>query len=294
MTIKAYQSLSEKVINEVLNLESVCIDHDNLKGSLFLESSLNVDPTIKSFFLIYEKGELISMISMFIPTKHEAEISAYTLPKFRKQGYFKKLLTNAVNELRRFNISDILFVSEKTSISGRKVLRALDAKYEHTEYFMSFNKAGYVSMDTYRLEYRKAELKDLEKTISTSMKIFNDSYEDSKGLLEKCFGTETREQYLALLNHEIIGIGSVNLEGEDVSIFGLGLISEYRGKGYGKELLHLMIDNLLLRGRTDLTIVVNSENINALGLYQQTGFQIDVAYEYYRKRVSELCPLIGD
>ncbi|KJR49473.1 hypothetical protein UF75_0027 [Desulfosporosinus sp. I2] len=35
MTIKAYQSLSEKVINEVLNLESVCIDHDNLKGSHF-------------------------------------------------------------------------------------------------------------------------------------------------------------------------------------------------------------------------------------------------------------------
>lgn len=284
MTIKAYHSLSEKVVNEVLNLERVCLNYDNLKGSLFLDPSLNFDQSIKSFFLFYHKGELISMLSMFIPTKQEAEISAYTLPKFRENGYFKALLSNAMEELRKFNIPDILFVCESPSIPGKKVLKALNAKYEHTEYFMRFNQASYVAKNSYRLLWLKAELKDLEKTILTSMRIFDDSYEDAKNLLEKCFESDTREQYLAVLNDEIIGIGSANLEGEDVSIFGLGLVPEYRGKGFGKELLHLIIDNLLQRGRSDITIEVNSENANALGLYQKTGFYIEVAYEYYRKK----------
>ncbi|GAB6153909.1 GNAT family N-acetyltransferase [Desulfosporosinus burensis] len=288
MTIKAYHSLSERVLNEVLNLENVCLDYDNLKGSLFLDPSLNFDQTINSFHLYYKKGELISMISMFIPTRQEAEISAYTLPKFRENGYFKALLANAVEELRKFQIPDILFVCEKPSISGKKVLAALNAEYEHTEYFMRFNKSRYAARETYRLLWRKAELKDLEKTITTSMRIFDDSYEDAKSLLEKCFESETREQHLVFLNDEIVGIGSANIEGEDVSIFGLGLIPEYRGQGYGNELLHLIIDDLLQRGRTDLTIEVNSENANALGLYQKTGFYIEVAYEYHRKKVCEI------
>lgn len=288
MIIRTFHNLSETVVNEMLNLEDVCLDYDHLKGSLFIDPTLNFDQTIKSFFLLYEKSKLISMISMFIPTKQEAEISAYTLPKFRRNGYFKILLSNAVEELRKFGILDILFVCEKPSISGKKVLAALNAEYEHTEYFMRFSKNRYVARDTYRLVCLKAELKDLEKTILTSMKVFDDSYEDAKGLLVKCFESEIREQYLAVLGDKIIGIGSVNLEGEDVSIFGLGLIPEYRGMGYGEELLRLIIDNLLQKGRAQIIIEVHSENAKALGLYQKTGFQIEVAYEYYRKKVSEI------
>lgn len=286
--IKAYHTLSETVVNEVLNLEDVCLDYDNLKGSLILDPTLNFDPRIKSFFLLYEKSKLISVIAMFIPTKQEAEISAYTLPKFRERGYFKALLLNAVEELRKFEIPSILFVCENPSIPGKEVLAALNAEYEHTEYFMRFSKTRYVARDTYRLLWLKAELKDLEKTIATSMRIFDDSYENAKGPLIKCFESEIREQYIAILNDEIIGIGSANFEGEDVSIFRLGLVPEYRGMGYGKELLSLIIDNLLKRGRMDITIEVNSKNAEALGLYKKSGFFIEVAYEYYHKKVSEI------
>lgn len=288
MIIKTYHNLSETVINEMLNLEDGCLDYDNLKGSLFIDPTLNFDQTIKSYFLLYDKRKLISMLSMFIPTKQEAEISAYTLPKFRRNGYFKILLSKAVEELRIFGIQDILFVCEEPSISAKKVLAALKAEYEHTEYFMRFSRNKYVTRDTYRLVCLKAERKDLEMTILTCMKVFADSYEDAKELLVKCFESQVREQYIAVLDDKIIGIGSVNLESEDVSIFGLGLIPEYRGMGYGKELLHLVVDNLLQKGREKIIIEVHSENAKALGLYQKSGFHIEVAYEYYRKKVSEI------
>jgi len=287
MIIKSYISLSEKAINEVLNLEEVCQDYDKLRGSVFLDTSLNFDHRIKSIFLLYENRELISMLSMFIPTQQEAEISAYTLPKHRRNGYFKALLAKAIEELGKFDISEILFVCEKVSISGKQVMRALNAEYEHTEYAMRFNKTRYVYKDDYRLLLLKPSLKDLDKIIQTSMKIFDDCYEDAKGLIENSLQSETREQYLAVLNDEIIGLGSVNPERDEALIFGLGIVPEYRGKGFGKELLHLIIERLWQMGKTQIMIDVNSENAQALELYKKSGFKIEVAFEYYRKKVSK-------
>ena len=288
MIIKSYISLSVKAINEVLNLEKVCKKYDKLKGSVFLDTSLNFNHHINSVFLLYENRELISILSMFIPTQQEAEISAFTLPEYRRNGYFKALLSKAVEELRKFDIQYILFVSERQSVSGKEVMTTLNAEYEHTEYSMRFNKARYEYRDTYRLALLTPHFKDLDKIIDTSMKTFDDSYEDSKGLIENCLQSETREQYLAVLNDEIIGLGSINQERDEASIFGFGIVPEYRSKGYGKELLHLIIDRLWQTGKTEIMLDVNSENEHALELYKKSGFQIEVAFEYYRKKVSEV------
>ena len=288
MTIKAYSSLSENALKEVIKLEKICKEDDHLKGSVFLDTSLNFNHDLKSIFLLYENSELVSMLSMFIPKQHEAEISAYTLPKYRGNGYFTALLSKAVEELSKFHVPDILFVCESQSNTGKRAIEALNAKYEYTEYSMKFNKNGYVFKDRYRLLLIKPDLRDLDKIVDISMRTFNESYEDSKTWVDKCFEFPTREQYLAILNGEIIGMGSINMERDVMSICGLGVVPEYRNQGYGKELLHLIVDNLWQRGKTEITIDVDSENANALGLYKKFGFQIEVAFEYYRKKVDEV------
>lgn len=292
MIIKAYNRLSEKSIKEVLNLEKVCAEYDKLKGSVYLDTSLNFNHCINSVFLLYENRELISMLSMFIPTQQEAEISAFTLPKYRCNGYFKALLSKAVEELRKFDIQDILFVCERQSISGKGVTTAFNANYEYTEYSMRFNKDRYVDRGAYRLLLLGPHFKEIDKIIDTSMKTFNDSYEDSKSRIENFFESETREQYLAGLNDEIIGLGSINQERDEASICGFGIVPEFRGKGYGKELLHLLIDRLWQTGKTEIMLDVNSENAHALELYKKSGFHIEVAFEYYRKEVSEVVYLV--
>ncbi|EGW37639.1 GNAT family N-acetyltransferase [Desulfosporosinus sp. OT] len=288
MIIKSYNKLNKKAINEVLNLEKVCQEHDKLKGSVFLDTSLNFDQSIKSTFLLYENRELISILSMFIPTQEEAEISAFTLPEYRRNGYFKALLDKAVEELRKLDIQNILFVCEKQSISGKGVSTTLNAEYDHTEYSMRFNKTRYEYRDMFRLSLITTHFKDLNKLIDISMKIFNDGYEDSKSIIENCLQSETRELYLAVLNDEIIGMGSINQERDEALIFGLGIVPEHRGKGYGKELLQLIIDRLWQMGKTELMLDVDSDNVCALELYKKSGFQIEVAFEYYRKKVSEI------
>jgi ribosomal protein S18 acetylase RimI-like enzyme len=284
MIIRSYSSLSEKVLNEILTLEKVGKEQDKLKGSVFLDTSSNFDQQIHSVFLLYEDRQLISILSMLIPTQQEAEISAYTLPDYRRNGYFKALLAKAIEELRRFNIRKFLLVCERQSISGQEVMVALKAEYEHAEYSLRLNKTKYAAKNAYRLSLIRPRFEDLDKVIDASMKTFADSYDEAKSLVENCFESESREQYLAVLNNEIIGLGSVNRQSDAASIFGFGIVPEYRGKGYGEELLHLMIDHLWRMGITDIMLDVSSENIQALKLYKKSGFQTEGVYEYYRKK----------
>jgi ribosomal protein S18 acetylase RimI-like enzyme len=286
MIIKKYQSLNEKAIKEVLALEKECNDFDQHTGSVFLDTSLNFNQTINSVFLVFERQMLVSMLSMFIPSHSEVEISAMTRPEYRRNGYFKALLLQAIEELRTHKIPDILFVSERPSMSGKRVLEALNATYEHTEYYMSLSKVEPTSPERHRLALVRPSLQELEKTIQLSIRIFEDDYADSKSLIENCFNSQSREQFLVTLDEKAIGLVSVNHLGpEEASIFGLGLLPEFRGSGYGKELLHLVLEYLWRRGKTQITLEVDSKNERAFRLYQKIGFRIELAYDYYRKKL---------
>lgn len=85
MPIKALNKINKKVIKEIREVEMVCQRHDKLNGSIFLDASLNFYPDIKNLFLFYEDNKLVSLMTMFIPTAWEAEISAYTLPEYRQK-----------------------------------------------------------------------------------------------------------------------------------------------------------------------------------------------------------------
>lgn len=289
MVIQGHFNLTEKVLHEVLKLETICNEYDNLLGSMFLDPSLNFDQQIKTVFLFYEHGQLISMLSMFIPTHLEAEMTGYTLPKYRNKGYFNALLEKAVEELRKFHIPEILFVCENKSNIGRRVITALKAEYEHTEYYMrldlSRSESKHIPAFGNRLVLMRTQLDDLEKVIETSIETFDEPYEDAKNRIENCLESETREQYLAILYGERIGLVSTNQVDEVGSIFGFGIAPEHRGKGYGKELLHLIVNRLRQEGKTEITLDVNSENKLALELYKKFGFRIEVAYEYYRQKL---------
>jgi len=127
MIIKELVKASEEVIKEIRQLEIACKDYDKLTGDIFLDSSLNFNPYMKNIFLLYEDDKLVSLLTMFIPTQTEAEISSFTLPKYRQKGYFKALFVKASNELKKYEVQDVLFVCEPQSFSGKAVIKKLKA-----------------------------------------------------------------------------------------------------------------------------------------------------------------------
>lgn len=287
MIIKSCNKASEEVIKDIRELEVICKEHDGIKEDIFLDKSINFNDNMESLFLLYEYNKLISLISMFVPTQSEAEISAYTLPEYRQKGYFKELLIKAVDELQKYSVLDILFVCESQSVNAKEVIKKLEAKYDFTEYLLSYNKlnADMKHEIINSIELQKANLKDTKTLINISQKIFNDSYEDAESMITKAFNSQTREQYIAVAGNINVGMCSVSFEGKEASIFGLGILPEYQGKGYGKYMLNLLVRNLVQRNIDNILIEVDSTNKRAFNLYKNHGFDIEVAFDYYRKRI---------
>lgn len=287
MLIKELNKLNDKIIKDIRELESVCKKHDGLNGDIFLDTSLNFDSHIKSIFILYDENKLISLISMFVPMHNEAEISAFTLPEYRNKGYFKELLLRALKELKKYKVSDIIFVCESQSKDGIEVVKKLGAAYDFTEYCLHYKKAHCLAKNEkqYMIKLRSAKIQDAENLISLNQEIFNDSYEDCSSMVTKTFQSENRKQFLAFLNEECIGICCISIDDAEISIFGLGIVPKYQGKGYGKGMLELLLKYLQEKRIENITIEVNSDNERAFNLYRKCGFEVQTAFEYYRKSI---------
>ena len=131
----------------------------------------------------------------------------------------------------------------------------------------------------------KPNLQDSEILIDISQQIFNDSYENAETMVHKSFESSFRQQYLAVLDREFIGMGGVSFEQDGAYIFGFGIIPKYQGKGFGKDMLKLILQDLIKQNVEKIMIDVNSENEKAFNLYKKYGFEVQTSFEYFRKKV---------
>ncbi|MFS0883438.1 GNAT family N-acetyltransferase [Metabacillus niabensis] len=135
------------------------------------------------------------------------------------------------------------------------------------------------------ISLQKAEQHDLDGIIRLSQEIFNDDYEVAKSIITRTLEANNRVQYVAKLEGKRIGIGSVSVENNEASIFGVGVSPKYQGKGFGRELIMLIIEELKRKGIENITIEVDSLNERAFKLYKGCGFQVEASFHYFRKSV---------
>jgi len=288
MQIRSLNSLDPISEKEMKEVYSRCKEHDNLKGNLYLDGTVNFDQEIKYLFLLYEENKLVSFLFMFIPTQEEAEISAYTLPDYREKGYFKRLLSEAAEELKKYEIKDIVFVCENESLSGKESINSLGADYDFTEYYMKFDKTSNVldKSHEFKTKFYLPNKSDIKRLSYVSAQVFDESCEEEEEFITNCFNSTNRKNYATVLGDQIIGIGSGYFGYEEVAIYGLGILPKFQGKGYGRELILLIVKYLLENGNDNITIEVESNNTPAFNLYKSSGFIIETAFDYYRKPVN--------
>ena len=280
----------QATIHGIRRVERACKEHDGLRGSVSLDYSLNIHPDMLSLFLLYEQEELVSFLSMFVPTGEEAEISACTLPGHRRKGYFGLLLDEAGREAAEYGIRDLLFVCEAQSRDGKSALAALRAEYRFTEYVLKYRgpAKGTESPRIPRIRLREADREDLEAVIAMSQAIFHDSPDDARSWALRAFESKDRVQYIALLENQEVGMASVYTEEGEAWIFGLGILPAYQGKGLGREMLDQLIACTKGTGIENIAIEVDSTNESAFHLYTKHGFETETAFEYHAKSIADL------
>lgn len=72
-----------------------------------------------------KKKNWLLFLTIFLPTREEGEISAFTHPDYRRQNNFKKLFKEAGEVLKENDVPKVLFVTEPESYTSKEVLKKL-------------------------------------------------------------------------------------------------------------------------------------------------------------------------
>ena len=249
MNIFAINTLNSKQYNDARELISACAEFDGTRGVAFLEPELNDDKTFPAFYMMYDAGRLISILSVFLVDENECEIYGYTLPEYRKQGYFKRLYKEAIKNIKEKKLRDIAYVCEPESKSGKGALEKLGFEIMRTEYLMSY--------DMNNKEKPQGRL----KLISTS--------------------DENTQFYKACLDESIVGTCNVEFTRTHAVIYEFQIYEEFRGNGYGSEMLILILGELLNQDVAKILLHVNGANKVAHAMYSHHGFVSEEQIDYW-------------
>ncbi|MFD1143275.1 GNAT family N-acetyltransferase [Larkinella insperata] len=265
-------------------LEIVCKSEGGLKCNMHWDKSMNFFPTMRHWFLLYNDGVLMAVLSAFAPTVSQVEFGGYTLPKARRKGCFSLLLDVAAEEARQFGYQHALLITERSSKTGQAFVRHLGALYSNTEYQLVWQSSTELAPSPLPpLKLAVATLTELEPLTELSRSIFGGSPEEARQILETTIHTPHLTQYVATLDGQIVGMVAINFEQTTAWIIGLGVCPDQQGKGFGKRILHQTLDLLRQDSRAETVMIeVDSSNEVALRLYQQAGFVIQMGQDYFK------------
>ncbi|MBF9017467.1 MULTISPECIES: N-acetyltransferase [unclassified Oceanispirochaeta] len=280
LNIVINSELTQDQIYDLNKLYEVCNKQDKTKYVFDEDDDFKEVDDINTF-LLYDGDALVSSINIFAPTKNEAEIIALTDPNSRNCGYFKKLLQNAVKEIRRRDIKSILFVCDSNSNDGNRTISKMNSEYEYSEYLLKFeDETKLIEHQMDEIEISIADENDKEALIDINSRAFNTKMRDESGIIDDFFKGTKRKLYSIKLQLNVIGMIGVYEEENRNYIFGFCIDPDFQGRGIGKITLSEIVK--CLPGNKEIVLEVQADNINALSLYQNVGFSIEAEFKYYR------------
>ena len=293
--------LTKKTQMEVQSLLQQCQQYEQVECKLELDYKLasaqlckNHTHTIAEVneFLYYQDQVLIGYIGIcgFAGTDGPLEMTGMVHPNYRRKGIFRRLSSLAFDECKRRGTLKTYLLCDRKSESGQAFITSLEAAYEYSEYEMYLNPDADLSGRVMgAIHFEKATNADTKEIARQNSIYFNEPLEDvldtSDELMNVLLPEEEEKKgmtiYLAYLEEKCIGKVHLQCINGLGGIYGLGVIPEERGKGYGRAILCNAVTLLKEQGASQIMLQVAAENDKALGLYQSCGFNKTSIMDYY-------------
>ena len=294
-TISMNLELDEENYKAIKKLEAICYEEQITYLKLELDFKMgqmknSIKNKIMTEFLYYENKVLVGYLGLCNFGRDTVEVSGMVHPNFRKKGIFKKLYLLAREEWQKICPSEVLALCDHTSVSGLAFINSLGAEYASSEYKMCLNKVLTLdSPSSHGIKLRVATSEDVAEMYRQDSINFGlvEKKIDDKEVQEEIEKTAiqledaTTINYLAERTGKIIGKIRITITNNEGFIYGFGVLPDYRGKGYGREILCYALDILKKKQIDDIFLEVATENKNALGLYESCGFEEISVMDYY-------------
>lgn len=250
-------------------------------------------------FMCFDDKKLIGYVGIcsFGGADSPLELSGMVHPEYRRQGIFSKLYELVIAECRCRNAKDILLLCDQKSVSGQKFLERAGAAYQYSEFEMyQSGEPCKTEIEQLRgIHLRKAVNADAIEVARQNAIYFGGAEEqvdvDATDKIPLPEDEERRGMTIYLAEKEEQILGKVHLQIIDGigGIYGLGVLPQYRGKGFGRAILLEAIENLKALKAKEIMLQVATGNVSALSLYKSCGFEVTSVMDYFsmkkKKRV---------
>lgn len=284
-SITRAQGLNSDQQHALRELARLCEAHDRVDlrinwGQLAARAGGDANNLVRCF-LCYQDDALAGFLSMAI-FGEDAEVSALVRPDLRRRGIFRALAAAAVEECRQQNIASLLFICDDQSSAGRSALAAIGASYEFSEHKMKLAPGAPNAADAGRITLQTATFDDAHTIATIIATGFAMDVEQIRQHILYGLQMKTRRYYIARTAGEPIGALNVDEIDGDAYIYGFVVRPEYRGRGYGREMLTHAVQVITAEGPRPVFLEVQPDNTAALSLYVSFGFTIITTFEYHR------------
>ncbi|WP_169907690.1 GNAT family N-acetyltransferase [Priestia abyssalis] len=282
--VHARTHLTAAELEAITDLANTCNQWEQINLTIPLNLSIlqSRDGKETNDFLYYCHGQLTGFLGMYsFSNKHEAEITIMVDPHFRKRHIASTLLKEASQHWKPRSIQSQLLITDRSSLSGKAFLTAINAVYRFSEYSMILipDKVSMTNEKAVQLvRATQADHVHIQIILSES---FSFSNETASEMIRQTISDSRHILYVARAGPSYIGTVTVSEHPEELYIRAFAVRSSYQGKGYGRKILIQLIETLKNQSKKAIMIEVETSNKNALHLYESCGFRVSSAYDYY-------------
>ncbi|MCF6410774.1 GNAT family N-acetyltransferase [Pseudalkalibacillus salsuginis] len=287
-SIKLKGQLDQQDYEEINGLQKYCVMEDNVTLKLELDYKWskaldkNVDMNKINEFMFYDEGTLIGYIGVCQFGRETLEVNGMVHPEFRRMGVFNRLFSLVKDEWYKRKLTDMLLLSDNNSLPGLEFIKRTGALYDNSEYEMYLKGESNLGSALNNLILRKAINKDAKEIARQNTIYFQVESVEEDLILPEEEAKRGVDIFIVEIDNTIIGKVHLAVNDGIGGIYGLGVLPEYRRKGYGREILIKAIDYLNERQVNKIMLQVAVKNKNALDLYKSCGFVETSKMDYYK------------
>lgn len=282
--IQARNKLSQEELSEAKKLINCCQNYDGTYRDPYLSNMLNFDPNMPAFFLYYEKGELVGLLTVYADDQ-DVEVTILVHPAHRRQGIARALFTSFEKETASYLIESVTFQTERVFLDRHPdFVRNWElVEDEETETWLGKDRRPYQLAKLSNLEVLLADRSYQEQISQLKFQAFSEEHE-SREIVDRYVSEALKDPesrlYILLKDGQVIGTCTIDLSTNTNYLYGLAIAELERGQGYGSYLAKSLVNQLIEQNDKEFQIAVEDSNVGAKRLYEKIGFvkQTQVVY----------------
>ena len=282
--IQATNTLNDHQLLEAKALIAICQKYDGTFRDPYLSNMLNFDPDMPAFFLYYEKGELVGLLTVYADDP-DVEVAILVHPNHRRQGIARALYRSFETETASDPIESVTFQTERVFLEKHPEFASNWGlvEDEETETWLGKDRRPYPLATVSNLDVLLADRSYQDQISQLKFQAFSEEHE-SKEVVDRYVAKALKDPesclYILLKNGQVIGTCTVDLSSNTNYLYGLAIAELERGKGYGSYLAKSLVNKLIEQNDKAFQIAVEDSNVGAKRLYEKIGFvkQTQVVY----------------